>query len=172
VSSFFPLSYSSAWRVVWPFCYERSHADAMKIITAIYLIIAIINLGFWLNNGLEHEILLTAYSCLTWSLYFFSLLSLLAFSIGKRILPGVLWRVIFTVYLLTRLYELVTRGLVPTGGNPGANLNIISSYLWLVFPAGLAMWYLGFRFVSAESLQQQSPPLSQPGSGTEIAHLR
>jgi hypothetical protein len=136
----------------------------MKLVAAIYLAIALANFGFWLNSGPEQELFPTALSYLTWSLYFLSLLALLAFILGKLLLPQRLWQVIFAVYLSTRLYELLTRGLVLAGGDIGTDLNIISSYLWLVIPAGLAMWYMGFRFVPSKSFQ------TQRGAGKAIAH--
>ena len=136
----------------------------MKLVATIYLAIALANLGFWLDSGPQQELFPTAFSYLTWSLYFFSLLSLLAFSLGKQLLPQRVWQVMFAVYLSTRLYELLTRGLVLTGGSIGTDLNIISSYLWLVVPAGIAMWYLGFRFVPSKSFQPQR------GSRKAIAH--
>jgi len=142
----------------------------MRLVATIYLAIALANFGFWFNNGPEQEILPTAYSYLTWCLYFFSLLSLLAYSLGKLLLPQRLWQKIFAVYLFTRLYELLTRGLTLPGGSIGTDLNIISSYLWLVVPAGLAMWYLSFKFVPAKSLQPKLQP--QPGTGKVSAQLQ
>ena len=125
----------------------------MRLIAATYLAITLANFGFWLSKGVEYEVFATLYSSFSWTLYFFSLLSLLAYSLGKLLLPQRLWQVIFAVYLFTRLYELFTRGLIPMGGSTVTNLNIVSSYLWLVVPAGLAMWYLGFRFVPSAARQ-------------------
>lgn len=130
----------------------------MRLLAAIYLAIALTNFGFWFSNGSEHEVFTTFYAFLSWGLYFFSLLSLLAYILGKLLLPQRLWQVIFAIYLFTRLYELFTRGLVLTEGSLGTNLNIISSYLWLVVPPGLAMWHMAYRFVPSKVLR--------PGAGT------
>ncbi len=138
----------------------------MRIIAIIYLAIALGNFGLWLSNGPDQDMFPTAFSYLTWALYFFSLLALLAFSLGKRLLTQAQWRAIFVVYLSTRTYELLTRGLVLTGGSLGTDLNIIGSYLWLVIPAGFAMWYLGFRFTPSERLQPRQMP------ATLISHPR
>jgi hypothetical protein len=125
----------------------------MRIIATIYLAIALVNLGLWANTAHEHALVLTAHSLLIWSLYFFSLLSLLAYCLGKLLLPQRIWQVIFVVYLATRLYELHTRGLIAPGAGIDTNLNLISSYLWLAVPPGLAMCYLGFRSVRSTSRQ-------------------
>jgi hypothetical protein len=118
----------------------------MRIITSIYLAIMLENFFFWLNNGSHPELFPTAYSYLTWSLYGLSLLALLAYILGKRLLPARAWQLVLFVYLATRLYELMTSDLVLSGDNLNADLNTLSSYLWLVIPPGLAMWYLGFVF--------------------------
>ena len=116
----------------------------MRIIASIYLAIALADFGFWLANGLRDDIFTTPYYYLTLCLYFFSLLSLFGFIMGKLFLSQRIWRGAFVLYLTTRTYELITRGL-PLGGETfGTDLDIIFSYLWLVLPAGLAMWYLGF----------------------------
>ncbi len=138
----------------------------MRILAAIYLAIALVNFGFWLSTGSDQEQFPTAFSYLTWGLYFFSLLALLAFSVSKLLLTKLQWQVLFVTYVSVRVYELFTRGLVLTGGSIGTDLNIISAYLWLVIPAGLAMWHLGFRFNSTQ------PRLSKQGSGKLIAQHR
>jgi hypothetical protein len=137
----------------------------MKLLATIYLAIALTNFGFWLNTVLEWEIYLTAHYFFTWSLYFFSLLSLLAYSLGKLLLPRRIWQVIFAVYLAARVYELHARGLIAPGAGVDTNLNLISSYLWLAVPPGLAMWYLGFRSVCSKSRQ------AVPRSGKALADL-
>lgn len=117
----------------------------MRIIAAIYLTIMLVNLGIWLSNGTGGDPFPTPYSYLMWSLYALSVLALFAFVFGVRILPRRAWQVVFVVYLAYRLVELMTSGLVLGGESPIANLNTISSYLWLVLPPALVMWYLGFK---------------------------
>jgi hypothetical protein len=116
----------------------------MRIVALIYFLIALANFWLWLTNGVSQETTLTPHLALTWILYVLCMLSLLAFIAGTRILPRGIWRTVFAVYLSTRVYELLTTGLTITGVDLQTDLNIISSYLWLVVPAGLAMWYLGF----------------------------
>jgi len=118
----------------------------VRTIAAIYLAIALVNFGFWLTDGAEKDVFPTVYAYLTWGLYLLSLLALLAFILHKLLLPQRVWQVVFMVYVSTRIYELATRGLAMTQDSLGTDLNILSSYLWLVLPAGLAMWYLGFAF--------------------------
>lgn len=123
----------------------------MRIIASIYFAIVLADFGFWLANGLQGDIFSMPYYYLTWSLHFFSLLSLLGYVVNKLFLPQRIWQILLVVYVTTRSYELVAGGLVLGGESLGADLNIVFSYLWLVFPAGLAMWYLGFTSSSFRS---------------------
>ncbi|MFT4520508.1 MAG: hypothetical protein ACI9JM_002914 [Halioglobus sp.] len=118
----------------------------MKIAALIYLTIALVNFWIWFNNGVEMEVFLTPAFFLTWGLYVFGLLSFLAFAVRMLIVPRRVWQLVFVVYCSTRLYELMTRGLTLSGGDLATDLNIIASYLWLVIPAGLTTWYMGFVF--------------------------
>lgn len=116
----------------------------MRILAAIYLGIVLVNFFLWLGNGVHEGSALTPHTLLIWVLYAFSVLALLAFVLGRRLLPRWLWQGVFFTYVATRALELVLAGQVLTGETFVANLNIVASYLWLVVPAGLAMWYLGF----------------------------
>ena len=116
----------------------------MRIIAAIYLTIALADFVFWLLYGAHEQLFPTPYFYLTWSLYLLSLLALLGYIVGRPLLNQRVWQVVLMVYVCTRAFELMSRGLVMHGDNLPENLNIIFSYLWLVIPPALAMWYLGF----------------------------
>lgn len=116
----------------------------MRIIAAIYLTIVLVNFGIWLANGSHDNPFPSSYSYVLWSLFCFSIVALLAYVIDKRILPRRAWQAVFVVYLACRSWELATTGLVLNRDDPVTDLNAIASYLWLVLPAALAMWYLGF----------------------------
>lgn len=132
----------------------------MRFLAGIYLAIALTNFWLWLNNGLEVELFTTASDYLTWTLFVFILLSLFAYTMKMRILPQRVWQVVFLVYCATRLYELQTRGLAMSGVDLASDLNIVSSYLWLAFPPGMAMWYMGFVSHTPEPISEQ-PSKSQ-----------
>ncbi|MEZ5570921.1 MAG: hypothetical protein R3E64_02770 [Halioglobus sp.] len=128
----------------------------MRIIAAIYLTIVVVNFGLWLSNGNSYDFQLSARVLLVWGLYLFLVLALLAYVIGKRILPRRLWQVVFVIYLSTRLLEWVSYDIAITGDNVTQYLNILANYLWLVLPGGLAMWYLGFGGVDdAATIRQK-----------------
>lgn len=136
----------------------------MRFLAGIYLAIALANFGFWLNNGLEVELFPNPSAYLTWTLYLLIMLSLFAFTIRKQILPQRVWQIVFVVFCTTRMYELATRGLTLSGVDMASDLNIITSYLWLVLPPGMAMWYMGFMFRTPEktSKRPSKKPSIQP----------
>jgi hypothetical protein len=140
----------------------------MRIIAAIYLTIMLVNFGIWLSNGAGGDIFQTPVSFVIWGLYFFSVLALLAFVLGKRILPRRAWQGVFIVYVAYRLLELATAGVVLNGDNPVISLNTISSYLWLVVPSALAMWYLGFMPFASRSRHRQEHSLDSLASHTRV----
>ena len=131
----------------------------MRMLAAVYLLIALANLGLWLGNGSNQGMFPTTFSYLTWGLYALSLVALLGYSVGKAILPQLLWQGILVLYVMVRIYELLTRGLVFSGGDLVTDINIISTYLWLVVPPALAMWYLGFRL----NVEQSAPTRHSTG---------
>lgn len=135
----------------------------MRIIAAIYLTIMLVNFGIWLASGHAGDPFPTPYSFVMWSLYFFSVLALLAFVLRVRMLPRTVWRSVFAVYLAYRVVELLTAGLVLNGDNPVLSLNTVSNYLWLVVPPGLAMWYLGFMPLASRARQAREPNLRPIG---------
>jgi hypothetical protein len=116
----------------------------MRIIAAMYLAIMLVNFGIWAASDSGAAALSSSHAYVIWTLYAFSVLALLAFVLGVRILPRKVWLAVFAVYLVYRLAELATTGLALDGENIVADLNAVSSYLWLVLPAGMAMGYLAF----------------------------
>lgn len=116
----------------------------MRILAAIYLTIMLVNFGIWFVGDPVDNPFPTPYSYLMWVLFGLSVLALLAFVIDKRILPRKVWQAVFVLYLGCRSMELLTTGLPLVDDDLVANLNAVSSYLWLVLPAALAMGYLAF----------------------------
>jgi hypothetical protein len=116
----------------------------MRFLALLYLAIALISFSLWLDSGLDVELLPNPAAYLNWALFVFSLMSLSAFVMRWRILPQRVWQLVFVVYCAMRMYELTTRGLSLSGADMATNLNIITSYLWILLPPGMAMWYMGF----------------------------
>lgn len=140
----------------------------MRIIAAIYLTIMLVNFGIWLSSGSVGDPFPTPYSFVIWGLYLFSVLALLAFVLGKRFLPRRVWQGIFVVYVAYRLLELATAGVDLNGDNPVVSLNTVSSYLWLVVPSALAMWYLGFMPIASQSIHRHERRANALASHTRV----
>ncbi len=140
----------------------------MRIIAAIYLTIMLVNFGLWLASGTGADPFPTPYSYVMWSLYGFSVLALLAFVLGVRMLPKRVWQAVFVVYLAYRLVELMTTGLAVDGASPVISMNMVTNYLWFVVPPGLAMWYMGFMMPFASrsrpGYRGRLPRFGQPGA--------
>ena len=116
----------------------------MRVVAGIYLAIVLVNFLMWFVHRGEQAVFPTSYSYLVWALFCFSVLALLAYVLGRRLLPRRVWQVVLVVYVATRMAEWFLAGQVLTGESLTANLNILATYLWMVVPAGLAMAYLGF----------------------------
>lgn len=136
----------------------------MRIVAAIYLTIMLVNFAAWLASGSSGDPFPTIASYVMWSLYFLSVLALLAFVFGVRLLPRRTWQAVFVVYLAYRAVELITAGLAVNGHIPAITLNAVASYLWLVVPPGLAMWYLGFVMASTANPTHAHAPGLAPVS--------
>lgn len=117
----------------------------MRVIASIYLLIVLVNLGLWAAQTGSAEVVITPYVCLLWALYLFSLLALFAVVTGRQILHRKAWQIVFVVYVATRLLELAAVDWVRDRVDLVADLNAVANYMWLVLPAGLAMWYLGYK---------------------------
>ena len=127
----------------------------MRIIAAIYLTIVLVNFGFWFTSRSEQDFFPTPYAYMVWALYFFSILALLAYVVGKRFLPRKVWVGVFAIYITVRLLELINTGIALEGDSLLADLNAIANYLWLVLPAALAMAYLGFSNAGEREAAEQ-----------------
>lgn len=137
----------------------------MRIIAAIYVTIMLVNLGIWLASGVSVDPFPTPHSYVMWSLYVFSVLALLAYALGLRVLPRGVWQTVFLVYLVYRLVELMTAWVALGGASPALSLNAVSSYLWLVVPPALAMGYLGFMPAASHWRPPHRFRFSLPGMG-------
>lgn len=140
----------------------------MRMIAAIYLTIMLVNFGIWLTSDSGVDLFPTPYSFVIWGLYVFSVLALFAFILRIRILPRRAWQAIFVVYVAYRLVELMTAGVAFNGDNPVVSLNTVSSYLWLVVPSALAMWYLGFMPFASRSRHRRERSLNELVSHTRL----
>jgi len=116
----------------------------VRIVAAIYLTIVLVDFGLWFARGSGGDPFPTPYSYVMWGLYGLSILALLAYVLRVSILPRRVWQAVLILFLACRLGELAITGLPLNGGDVVADLNTITSYLWLVMPPALAIWYLGF----------------------------
>lgn len=117
----------------------------MRIIAALYLGIVLVNLMLWLRSLGGSSLDMSASSLMLWLIYMATIISLLAYICQKALLPKMVWRLFFLLFVVTRITELATQGF-PMSGDLEADLNRVGLYLFMVIPPALAMFYLGFLF--------------------------
>lgn len=110
---------------------------------AVYLAIIVADLYVWLEKIDGVSIAFSPHLILVWVLYLFTVLALVAFVVGMGFLPRKVWAAILVVYIFTRIFELLTRGL-SLSGELETDLYIIVTYLFMVIPPAVTMFYLAF----------------------------